>query len=57
MFACIFIPDFPAQAIICFELELRVCPVAVLTGRPPLEKVMTLNEQARQFGVDVGATK
>jgi len=57
MFACIFIPDFPAQAIICFELELRVCPVAVLTGRPPLEKVMTLNEQARQLGVDVGATK
>jgi len=57
MFACIFIPDFPAQAIICFEPELRVCPVAVLTGRPPLEKVMTLNEQARQLGVDVGATK
>ena len=57
MFACIFIPDFPAQAIICFEPELRVCPVAVLTGRPSLEKVMALNEQARQLGVDVGATK
>jgi protein ImuB len=57
MFACIFIPDFPAQAIICFEPELRACPVAVLTGRPPLEKVMALNEQARQLGVDVGATK
>lgn len=57
MFACIFIPDFPAQAIICFEPELRACPVAVLTGRPPLDKVMALNEQARQLGVDVGATK
>src|ERR1700692_3058186 len=57
MFACIFIPDFPAQAIICFEPELRACPVAVLTGRPPLEKVMALNEQARQLGVDVGTTK
>src|ERR1700686_5844556 len=57
MFACIFIPDFPAQAIICFEPELRACPVAVLTGRPPLEKVMALNERARQLGVDVGATK
>jgi protein ImuB len=57
MFACIFIPDFPAQAIIRFEPELRACPVAVLTGRPPLEKVMALNEQARQLGVDVGATK
>jgi protein ImuB len=57
MFACIFIPDFPAQAIICFEPELRVCPVVVLTGRPPLEKVMALNEQARQLGVEVDATK
>jgi protein ImuB len=57
MFACIFIPDFPAQAVIRFEPGLRACPVAVLTGRPPLEKVMALNEQARQLGVDVGATK
>jgi protein ImuB len=57
MFACIFIPDFPAQAIIRFDPELRACPVAVLSGRPPLEKVMALNERARLLGVDVGATK
>src|SRR6266403_2574839 len=57
MFACIFIPDFSVQAIIRFEPELRTRPVAVLTGRPPLEKVVALNERARQSGVDVGATK
>src|ERR1039458_7226037 len=57
MFACIFIPDFPVQAIIRFEPELRACSVAVLTGRPPLEKVVALNERARQTGVEVGATK
>jgi protein ImuB len=57
MFACIFIPDFPAQAIIRFDPELRDRPVAVLTGRTPLEKVMALNERARLLGVDVGATK
>src|ERR1700686_5202238 len=57
MFACIFIPDFPAQAIIRFDPELRARPVAILSGRPPLEKVMALNERARQLGVDVGATK
>ena len=57
MFACIFIPDFPAQAIIRFDPELRDRPVAVLTGRPPLEKVVALNERARQSGVEVGATK
>jgi protein ImuB len=57
MYACIFIPDFPVQAIIRFEPELRARPVAVLTGRPPLEKVVALNERARQSGVDIGATK
>ncbi|MGA8539705.1 MAG: DNA polymerase Y family protein [Terriglobales bacterium] len=57
MFACIFIPDFPVQAILRFEPELRACPVAVLTGRPPLEKVMALNEKARQMGAEPGATK
>ncbi|MGD0415657.1 MAG: DNA polymerase Y family protein [Terriglobales bacterium] len=57
MFACIFIPDFSVQAIIRFEPELRARSVAVLTGRPPLEKVMALNERARQTGVEVGATK
>jgi protein ImuB len=45
------------QAIIRFEQELRVRPVAVLTGRPPLEKVVALNERARQTGVEVGTTK
>jgi protein ImuB len=57
MFACIFIPDFSVQAIIRFEPELRACPVAVLTGRPPLEKVVALNERARQTGIEPGATK
>src|SRR5260370_25145545 len=57
MFACIFIPDFSVQAITRFEPELRVRAVAVLTGRPPLEKVVALNERARQSGIEVGATK
>jgi protein ImuB len=57
MFACIFIPDFSVQAIIRFEPELRARSVAVLTGRSPLEKVVALNEKARQTGVEVGATK
>jgi protein ImuB len=57
MFACIFIPDFSVQAIIRFEPELRARPVAVLTGRPPLEKVVALNERARQSGAEAGATK
>ncbi|HWZ82009.1 MAG TPA: DNA polymerase Y family protein [Terriglobales bacterium] len=57
MFACLFIPDFPAEAIIRFEPELRGQPVVVLAGRPPLEKVVALNDKARQLGVEAGATK
>src|SRR5258708_3393386 len=57
MFACLFIPNFPVEAIIRFEPELRGLPVAVLAGRPPLEKVVAVNDKARQFGVETGATK
>ncbi len=57
MFACIFIPDFSAQALIRIEPDLRVRSLAVLSGRPPLEKVVALNEKARQAGVEIGATK
>jgi protein ImuB len=57
MFACIFIPDFSVQAITRLEPELRTRSVAVLAGRPPLERVMALNEKARQMGVDVGVTR
>src|ERR1700691_1678164 len=57
MFACIFIPDFSAQALIRIEPDLRAHSLAVLSGRPPLEKVVTLNEKERQSGVEIGATK
>jgi len=57
MFACIFIPDFPVEAIIRFEPELRARCVVVLTGRPPMGKVVALNEKARQTGVEIGATR
>jgi protein ImuB len=57
MFAGIFIPDFSVQAITRLEPELRAHSIAVLTGRPPLEKVVALNERARQSGVEIGATR
>ena len=57
MFACVFIPDFSAQAIIRLEPELRTRSLAILTGRPPLEIVMALNENARLAGVEAGATR
>ena len=56
-FACIFVPDFPAEAILRAEPELRGEAVAVLEGKPPLQKVVALNEKARASGIETGMTK
>jgi protein ImuB len=57
MFACIYIPDFPVEAIVRAELLLRERAVAVLDGKPPLVRVIALNECARQMGMEAGMTK
>ena len=56
-FACIFVPDFPAEAILRAEPELRLQAVAVLEGKPPLQKVFAINENARRAGIEPGMTK
>ncbi len=57
MFACIYIPDFPVEAIVRAEPLLRTRAVAALDGKPPVVRVVSLNEKARQLGMEVGLTK
>jgi len=57
MFACIYIPDFPVEAIVRAEPLLCERAVAVLDGKPPVVRVIALNERARQMGMEVGMTK
>jgi protein ImuB len=57
MFACIFIPNFPVAAALRAEQELCTQAVAILEGRPPLEKVFAVNETASQSGISPGMTK
>src|SRR5271157_4314427 len=57
MLACIYIPDFPVEAIVRAEPLLREWAVAVLEGKPPLVRVVALNEKARLRGMEVGMTK
>ncbi len=57
MFACIYIPDFLVEAIVRVEPVLREHAVAVLDGKPPLARVIALNEKARQLGMEMGMTK
>jgi protein ImuB len=56
-FACIFVPDFPVEALLRAEPELRSCATAVLEGKAPLQKVCTVNEKARRNGILPGMTK
>ena len=56
-FACLFVPDFPVQAVVRLEPELRGKPVAILAGAAPLTRVFAVNQQARNLGVETGMTK
>jgi protein ImuB len=56
-FACLFVPDFPVQAVVRLEPELQGKPVAILAGAPPLTKVFAVNREARNLGVQTGITK
>jgi protein ImuB len=56
-FAGIFVPDFSVQAIVRAEPELRSQAVAVLAGKPPLQRIYALNEAARRAGIGAGMSK
>jgi protein ImuB len=56
-FAAIFIPNFTFQAIVRCEPELRMQPVAVIEGQPPIYYVVAVNRLAEKLGVAVGMTK
>jgi protein ImuB len=56
-FACLFVPDFPVEAVLRAEPDLRVQPLAVLEGKPPLQKVLGVNDKARRLGIEPGMTK
>lgn len=56
-YVCIFVPDFPVEAILRAEPGLRSEAVAVLEGKPPLERVVGLNEKAYRAGIELGMTK
>ncbi|HEY7097038.1 MAG TPA: DNA polymerase Y family protein [Terriglobales bacterium] len=54
---CIFVPDFSVEALLRAEPELRSQAVAVLEGKPPLQKIFAVNDKARRAGVNPGMTK
>lgn len=57
LFACVYIPDFPVEAIVRVEPELREQAVAIVEGKAPLLHVIATNERARRLGIEIGMTQ
>jgi protein ImuB len=57
MYAAIYIPDFPVEAVIRHEPDLRTQAVAIVEGVPPSCTVKALNDRARAAGVRFGMTR
>jgi protein ImuB len=57
MYAGIYIPDLPLEAIMRHEPALRSRATAIVEGTPPLCTVIAVNRIARETGVAPGMTK
>ncbi len=57
MFACIYVPNFPVAAALRTEPDLQARAMAILEGKPPLEKIIAVNKQAATLGIAAGMTK
>ncbi|MBV8672419.1 MAG: DNA polymerase Y family protein [Acidobacteriaceae bacterium] len=57
LYACLFVREFPAQALLRLRPELRDQACAVMQGKPPLETVCSLNTKACALGVEKGMTR
>jgi protein ImuB len=56
-FACIYVPNFPVAAALRAEPELQARAVAIFEGKPPLEKIIAVNETATRMGIAPGMSK
>src|SRR5579863_2718995 len=56
-FACIYVPNFPVAAALRAEPNLSACALAILEGKPPLEKIIAVNENAGRLAIVPGMSK
>ena len=56
-YACIYVPNFPVAAALRAEPDLQAHPLAILEGKPPLEKIIAVNASASKLGLSPGMTK
>ena len=57
LYACIYVRELPAQALLRLRPELHDKPCVLMEGEPPAETVCSLNTRARILGLRRGMTK
>jgi protein ImuB len=57
IYACLYVKEFPAQAMLRLRPELRPQPCVVMEGEAPHEYVCSLNTKARKLGIVGGMTR
>ncbi len=57
LFACVFVPNFTAQAALRHEGDIRDKPFAVVAGKPPHVRVVAINAKAQKMGLWGGMTR
>ena len=57
LFVCIYVPEFPAQALLRHRTALARSPVAVIEGVAPFESVCSVSTVAARLGVHTGMTR
>jgi protein ImuB len=57
LYACLYVREFPAQAMLRLRPNLRSTPVVILEGTPPRQTVCSCNTSARHLGITTGLTR
>ena len=57
LYACVYVPEFPAQALLRLRRELKERACVVMEGEPPFEEVCSLNTKARLLGIQLGMSR
>lgn len=57
LFACVYVPNFVAQAALRNDPEVASSPFVVVDGVPPQVRVIALNARAKRAGLWVGMTE
>ena len=57
LYACLYVKEFPAQALLRLRPNLREKPFVVMEGEPPLQQVCSLNRKASRLDVSRGMTQ